>query len=62
MKPITLDYAKAAGLVAPQEINQKIVNNRDVLQKVLHPKTATSDVLGWVDLDSCAAAGDDATD
>jgi glucose-6-phosphate isomerase len=56
MGQITFDFTNISSSVAQHEIDQEIKVHQKLIESILHPQVMDSDVLGWVDLDTCADA------
>jgi glucose-6-phosphate isomerase len=56
MGQITFDFTNISSSVAQHEIDQEIKVHQKLIESILHPQVTDSDVLGWVDLDSCTDA------
>ena len=55
MKPISLNFANVFSAISQPDMERQINAHRQLLKGVLHPDPGASDVLGWIDLDKCAA-------
>lgn len=55
MKQITLNVSNVFATISQHDIDLQIKGHQELLKSVLNPKVTEADVLGWVNLDTCAS-------